>query len=447
MKKSCKKILGFGIALALTIAPAFAQQSAPNWSYGYVPTPAEWNFWFAKKTDWPGQPSCLVTGCTLTGPVLTTPSVAGAAGLNVPPGVAPTAPNAGDIWTSTAPLGMYVRLGTTNYNLLSPVHAPLGRITLTANTPVMTATASAQTTLRYDCATNASGGSGVWYFDGVNDQIDFIAACEVTDAMVSAASAGQVVSGQIYDLWWAHGGANRICLAMSTAVGGGGGWASDAGGSSTSRGTGYTQLDYATRAYITNKNAISNCFNGAANYGTLLANQATYLGTVLASANGQVSYIFGASASGGTAGVFGVCNPFNQVLVTSAVIDTGATYTYSSATIRQSRASAGMQHQVVNCLGTQAYDLAYASGITTTATAAAQGNKGIGLNSTTTYASQRAVTWSQAAAAMQGSPVAILRSIPGFGLQTFSGNEASDGTNAHTFDAQSTDNLSISFMN
>jgi len=45
--------------------------------------------------------------------------------------------------------------------------------------------------------------------------------------MVSAASAGQVVSGQVYDVWWVKTGASRICLAMSAAVGGDGGWASD----------------------------------------------------------------------------------------------------------------------------------------------------------------------------------------------------------------------------
>ena len=443
-----KKIRKIIIATLLWLAPlaAFGQQSAPNWSYGYTPTPAEWNHWFAVKSDWPGASSCILTGCTMTGPIITVPSTALNAGFNIPPGVAPTTPNQGDMWSTAAP-GLWIHLGTQNYNLLGPSHPPMGRITLVANTPVMTITQSAIGTLRYDCATIGDGGNGVSYFDGTSDQIDFIPACEVTDVMVSAASAGQVVNGQIYDMWWAHNGTNHICLAMSTAGGGGGGWASDTGGSNTARGSGYTQLDLSTRSYVTNKNAIANCFNAANNYGTLLANQATYLGTVYASANGQVSYAFGAAASGGASGLFGVCNPFNQVMVASNVADNGVTYTYTSSTIRQSRASAGMQMSVINCMGTQYYDLAYASAITTVAVLAAQGNKGIGVDSTTTYASPRGVTYTNAAAAMQGSPVNVLRSNPGAGLHTFSGNEASDNVNANTFDALSADTLSISFMN
>ena len=124
-------------------------------------------------------------------------------------------------------------------------------------------------------------GNQVPYYNGTVDQID-IFSCEVTDAMVSAASAGQVVSGQVYDVWWVHGGANRICLAMSASTGGGGGWASDTGGSNTARGTGYSQLDRATRPYVTNKNSITNCFNAATNYGPVNANQGAYLGTVYA---------------------------------------------------------------------------------------------------------------------------------------------------------------------
>ena len=131
--------------------------------------------------------------------------------------------------------------------------------------------------------------------------------------MVSAASAGQVVAANVYDVWWVHGGANRICIAMSAASGGAGGWASDTGGSNTARGTGYTQLDRITRGYITNANSITNCFNAAVNYGPVAANEGTYLGTIYASANGQISWTLGAAASGGTAGLLGVWNMYNRV--------------------------------------------------------------------------------------------------------------------------------------
>ena len=48
-----------------------------------------------------------------------------------------------------------------------------------------------------------------------------------------------VVSGfNTFDVWWVHGGTNRICVATN---GSGGGWSSD-GGSNAARGTGYSVL-------------------------------------------------------------------------------------------------------------------------------------------------------------------------------------------------------------
>lgn len=43
----------------------------------------------------------LKAGDTMTGPLITTASITGAAGLNIPHGTAPSAPNNGDVWTTT----------------------------------------------------------------------------------------------------------------------------------------------------------------------------------------------------------------------------------------------------------------------------------------------------------------------------------------------------------
>ena len=48
------------------------------------------------------------TGGTLTGPLITTASIAGAAGLNIPAGTAPSSPNNGDVWTTA--LGLFLRI-------------------------------------------------------------------------------------------------------------------------------------------------------------------------------------------------------------------------------------------------------------------------------------------------------------------------------------------------
>jgi hypothetical protein len=248
--------------------------------------------------------------------------------------------------------------GTITIN--GAVPTPQGRITLAANTPVMTPTScsgsacSNQTTLRYDCS---RGGGGVPYFNGSIDLIDPITSCEVTDAMISAASAGQVVAAQVYDVWWVHGGANRICLAMSSAAGGGGGWASDTGGSNTARGTGYSQLDATTRPYTTNQNSIANCFNGSTNYGSVSANQATYLGTVYANGNGQISYVFPAFGAPPTAGLFGIYNAYNRVTTEGLVGESVATYTYNSTTPRQ-------------CHGDTTYNVQFVTGLSEDAVSA-----------------------------------------------------------------------------
>lgn len=316
---------------------------------------------------------------------------------------------------------------------------PQGRITLTANTPVMTATASGQTTLRYDCYT----GNQVPYFDGSIDATDTIASCEVTDAMVSAASAGQVVSANIYDVWWVHGGANRICLAMSASTGGGGGWSADTGGSNTARGTGYTQLDRSTRPYTTNKNSITNCFNGANNYGPVTANQGTYLGSVYASNNGQVSHIIGGSASGGTAALFGVWNMYNRVSALGAVTDSGTSYTYTTATIRNARNSGTNNAIVITGLAEDAIDAKYSTRFANAAATAAFGQWGIGLDSTSAFACQPSMYQSANTAITNHANTASCNIAPQIGVHTIYANENGDGTNANTFDVSGLNILNV----
>jgi hypothetical protein len=96
------------------VASAFPvlAQTAPNWTYGYVPTTAQWNAIFASKQDYLGAPPLLTTGGTMTGKITTEASVAINAGINLPAGVAPTSPLDGDMWSTTA--GLFVRInGTT----------------------------------------------------------------------------------------------------------------------------------------------------------------------------------------------------------------------------------------------------------------------------------------------------------------------------------------------
>ena len=95
--------------LSLFALPAIASaQTSPNFTYGFVPTTAQWNSYFAAKQDYLGARPCIVSGCIMTGLLTTVASTTTTAGFNVPPGTAPTAPNNGDMWSTTS--GFYVRV-------------------------------------------------------------------------------------------------------------------------------------------------------------------------------------------------------------------------------------------------------------------------------------------------------------------------------------------------
>lgn len=264
---------------------------------------------------------------------------------------------------------------------------PLGRLTLQANVPVMTTSQSNVGTLRYDCY---KGGGQVPYWNGSAVAFDTIPSCDVTDTMTAAASAGQVVANNVYDAWWTHAGANHLCLAMSSVTGGGGGWSADTGSpSNTARGTGYSALPVrsATIPFLTNPNSIANCFNLGTNYGPISANQGTYLGTVYANANGQVSWTYGGASAGGTAGLFGVWNMYNREFVSTTVEDTFASSTVTSGTIvalDNTGTGSGLNNRVSYVIG-----IAEDSVIANTAgagTAGASGFVGIAVGHDTTSA-------------------------------------------------------------
>jgi hypothetical protein len=311
------------------------------------------------------------------------------------------------------------------------VPEPQGRLTLAANTPVMGPTSCSstactnQTTLRYDCYIGAT----VPYYTGSIDLLDTISSCEVTDAMVSAASAGQVVGGNVYDVWWVHSGANRICLAMSASGGGGGGWSADTGGTNTARGTGYSQLDRTTRGYTTNKNSIANCFNGATNYGSVSANQATYLGTVTSSGNGQVSYTFGTIAATAGQAIFGVWNMYNRRQVLTQIGSTGSSANYTTAnTWRQAFGSSTMNAQYVVGLSEDQVSAQY------NAFALALGSvncdSGIGVDSTAAFSGSAGIT---AASSTATAIPASFAGNPGVGLHALYAIEAVSSATGCTF--------------
>ena len=105
MKKIAVSVFGlfFNVTVALAQSPP-----SPALYYGFVPTPAQWNGYFIAKQDTLAYTPVNRAGDTMTGKLNTLTPSTSTAGLNLPPGVAPTSPVNGDVWTTSA--GMFVQI-------------------------------------------------------------------------------------------------------------------------------------------------------------------------------------------------------------------------------------------------------------------------------------------------------------------------------------------------
>jgi hypothetical protein len=169
------------------------------------------------------------------------------------------------------------------------------------------------------------------------------------------------------------------------------------------------------------------------------ANQATFIGSFITTANGQTGWQFpGTGQNGG----FNISNYYNTVLFTGFVQDNGAAYTYTSNTTRQARASGINQITLMLTSSERAMSFNYENFCSPTAVTGAQCVTGLGIDSTTAFATFGAVSNDAALAAnIKYSNVSIDLSATGF--HNISANEQGDGTHANTFDSQSSNQLSF----
>jgi len=237
---------------------------------------------------------------------------------------------------------------------------PGGRLTLTADTPVMTATASAQTTVRYEPWLNRF----MPLYDGVSYTMhDFGGALTqaTTDTTKSPAAC---TTNSNYDVFgWLDGTTYRATRGPV--------WSSD-----TARGTGAgtTELER-VKGILLNKVAIT---NGPA------ANRGTFLGTFRTNGTSTVDWIYGALAAGGTAGFFGVWNMYNRVNVSTTVQSSTDNWTYATTAWRAPNGSSTYRVSYVCGLAEDsvvaAYQLIGFSDVLGNAQAS-----GIGVDSTTAF--------------------------------------------------------------
>jgi hypothetical protein len=105
-------------------------------------------------------------------------------------------------------------------------------------------------------------------------------------------------------------------------------------------GAGTTELQMLNGIW-TNKNSITLKNGAGAGTSGIAANTATYVGTILCTANGQTGMAFNPSpASGGSNNTLGVWNAYNRVRISTSCLDSGADYNPVAAAARFNTSSA-----------------------------------------------------------------------------------------------------------
>lgn len=247
------------------------------------------------------------------------------------------------------------------------VPAPQGRLSLTSGVAITTTDVTGATTIFYVCAPL----NQVPYYTGSADAIDTITSCNMSLTLESSGT-GVENSANVFDVWWWHNsGSPVVCVATN---GSGGGWASDTGGSNTARGTGYSQIDLTTRAYYTNKNALTHCYNGTTDYGSISANRATFLGSFYT--NG------GAGLAEDSAQNRVLSNAYNQQPRPLLRAESATSWSYSTSSYQQANANAANQVTVLSGLSGVAVSLSITETMLNSTATYRSGHVGIGLDST-----------------------------------------------------------------
>lgn len=176
---------------------AKAQSACSYIVNGAVLTAAQWNLCFQLKQDLLGFTPVNKAGDVMLGVLGTIASTGLAAGFNISPGIAPTSPNNGDVWTTSA--GLFVRI---NGSTVGPLVAAGGTVTSVTcgtglsggtfttsgtcaiNLPTATNALSGDVSLSntsnyFDGPSMAQGTSGTWFASGTVTLIDTAGTAQI----------------------------------------------------------------------------------------------------------------------------------------------------------------------------------------------------------------------------------------------------------------------------
>lgn len=243
---------------------------------------------------------------------------------------------------------------------------PQGRLSLNG-LAVMTGDVTAATAVYY----NPYTGYSVPVYNGTIFQTLLINA-GISMALDSTnTDTGYQQSEKLFDLFIYNSG-NSPVLATGPA------WSSSA---TRGTGAGTTELQQLNGIWV-NKNLIT-LRTGAATGDTIAvaANQATYVGTMYATADGQTGMSCQpAAASGGTNNILGLWNAYNRVGISAVCVDSASSWTYATNFYRNADNSASNRISWVDGLQLSAVHARY--GDFTTGNTGSIPAISIGLNST-----------------------------------------------------------------
>lgn len=303
--------------------------------------------------------------------------------------------------------GVWVTCDGVNFKVHSemlPIEAkirpePQGYLTLVSGTPVIVSDQSAVSTVYYtpDKGNLIPVGTDVREF-----------------SELSLALAAQHLASTIYDIFvFDDNGTLRL--------GTGPAWSNSAAGAGA-RSAALSRY----RGLLTNDAEIT-VRNGANTY-TVAANQGTYVGSIfMDGTNGQVT----CHRSFGQSRKWGLWNAYNRRPIYLKAGDSTATWSYNTATIRESNGATANSLTVFSGLAEEIYDLRFEQSIAMAddgLTSAMLARNGVGWNSTTAFSGKSGLVSSERDQDTNGSLISRFLQVPSLGINVVTALERGAGT-------------------
>jgi hypothetical protein len=174
-------------------------------------------------------------------------------------------------------------------------------------------------------------------------------------------------------------------------------------------------------------------------------NLGTYVGTFCSNASSTVDWILGTAASGGGAANLMVWNEYNRVDTYTQVSDSGTSYTYSTGTPRECRASTTFTITIVSGNLEDAIQAELLGYVTTTANVGATTYFNVGLDANNVIGTTSVVVTTPSASANGSHASKTQGFVPQLGQHTFYCVENGDTQHANSINSFNQNQIAVKF--